>query len=412
MALGSGGPAVRRSLHRWLYLLLGGAIGVALGIVLAWPVQLVAGAGLPPVLAGVLVLLLVAAPVLAVGALAQVRPVEAVAVVGLLDPAAAVQAGPSTTGRQRRRTALLLAAHVLAGTMAGTLLVVGVPATVVLALDPAGAGGDVLLGLRVPEGWPARALLAVGALVLTVVGGEGLGRGLAALAPRLLAGPAAERLAAAEASVSLLTARDRLARELHDSVGHALSLASVQAGAARRLLDRDPAAAERAIRATEDATRRALVDLDHVLGLLRDEEGTPGDVVASPDLRDLERLAATARAAGAEVDVRLTGPVAGLPAVVSREAYRIVQEGLTNVLRHAPGAACRVVVDASGGDLELRLENVAPGAVTGGPGGGRGLRGVGERVQALRGQVQAGAGDDGRWQLAVRLPVHARGAAR
>nr|WP_281371874.1 histidine kinase [Modestobacter versicolor] len=203
-----------------------------------------------------------------------------------------------------------------------------------------------------------------------------------------------------------------MARELHDSVGHALSLASVQAGAARRLLVRDPAAAEQAIRATEDATRRALVDLDHVLGLLREEEAGPGAVAPAPDLRDLDALVATARAAGAAVTVQVSGAVDALPAVVSREAYRIVQEGLTNVLRHAPGAGCAVQVDAGGSDLVLRLTNSTAGAVVGETGGGRGLLGVTERVRDLRGSVTSGPDGDGRWQLAARLPVHARGAAR
>jgi len=406
------GPAVRRSLLRWLYLLLGGAIGVAVGIVLAWPAESIATSGLPPAAAGVLIVVLVGTPILAVGALGEVRPVEAVAVGGLLTPQYTDRPGPSTTWRQRGRSSLLLGLHVLAGAVAGGLLVIGVPGAVVLAADPGGAGAEDLLGFPLPGSWPLRLLLAAGVVVLTVLGGELIGRGLAALAPRLLAGPAAERLAAAEASVSLLTGRDRLARELHDSVGHALSLASVQAGAARRLLVRDPVAAEQAIRATEDATRRALVDLDHVLGLLREEEARPGDVAPAPDLRDLDVLVATARGAGADVDVQVTGPVDGLPALVSREAYRIVQEGLTNVLRHAPGASCALLVEAAGSELALRLVNDAAGAVAGESGGGRGLQGVRERVRDLRGSVQSGPDDDGRWSLAVRLPVHARGAAR
>ena len=422
---------MRRSLHRWLYLLLGGAIGLAVGIVLAWPVEVVATAGLSPVLAGVLVLVLAGAPVVAVGTLGEVRPVEAVAVGGLLARAFTDRPGPSTTWAQRWRTGLLLALHVLAGTLAGALLVIGLPSAVVL-VAAGGAGAEELLGLPVPAGWPARLLLAAGVLLLVVVGGELLGRGLAAVAPRLLAGSTAERLAAAEASVSVLSGRDRLARELHDSVGHALSLASVQAGAARRLLVRDPAAAEQAIRATEDATRRALVDLDHVLGLLREEEAGPGEVAPAPDLRDLDELVASSRAAGVHVCVEVRGTVGSLPALVSREAYRIVQEGLTNVLRHAPGAAGRLVVDTAGDDLQLTLSNTLSntlsdtlsdtgastgaddeaGSTPGTAGGGRGLRGVQERVRDLRGAVRAGTGDDGRWQLAVRLPVHARGAAR
>jgi signal transduction histidine kinase len=406
------GSVVRRGLHRWLYLLLGGAIGASIGIVLAWPVESLATAGLPPVVAGVLVLLVVGAPVLAVGALGEVRPVEAVAVGGLLSPHYRDRPGPSTTWRQRGRTSALLVAHVLAGTVAGALLIIGIPGAAVLAVGADGIGGEPPLGMGAPDAWPARLLLAVGAVLAVVAGGELLGRGLAALAPRLLAGPAAERLAAAEASVSVLAGRDRLARELHDSVGHALSLASVQAGAARRLLTRDPVAAEQAIRATEDAARRALVDLDHVLGLLRAEEGRPGQVTPAPDLRDLDALVTTARNAGAQVTVQVTGSVDGLPALVSREAYRIVQEGLTNVLRHAPGASCRLTVDAAGADLALCSANTEPGVLPGTSGGGRGLQGVQERVRDLRGQVQTGAGDDGRWQLAVRLPVHARGAAR
>ena len=412
MATGTVRSAVGRSLHRWLFLLIGGALGVAVGIVLTWPVQALVTAGLPPVVSVLLAVLVLGGPVAAIGLLAEVRPVEAVAVGGLLAGDFTGRPGPATTWPQRVRTAVLLAAHVLAGTLAGALLVIGVPTAVVLVATPGAAGAEDLLGVPVPQAWPLRLALAVGVLAVAAAGSELLGRGLAAVAPRLLADSTAERLALAEASVSVLSGRDRLARELHDSVGHELSLASVQAGAARRLLVRDPAAAEQAIRATEDATRRALVDLDHVLGLLREEERSAGEVAPVPDLRDLDALVATARAAGADVDVVVTGPVGSLPALVSREAYRIVQEGLTNLLRHAPDAAGRLLVDAAGGDLQLRLTNSSPGAATGGGGGGRGLRGVRERASDLRGEVRTGAGDDGRWELTARLPVHARGADR
>ncbi|RBY76423.1 two-component sensor histidine kinase [Geodermatophilus sp. TF02-6] len=402
---------LRRSLHRWVYLLPGGAIGLAVGVVLAWPVQALASAGLPAVAVVPLALLLLAAPVAVVGSLAEVRAVEGVAVAALLTGRERDRPAPSTTWRQRGRTAVLLVLHVAAGTVAGTLLVVGLPSGVLLLADPATAAD--LLQAPVPEDAVVRLPLAVGVLLAAVVGGELLGRGLAVLAPRLLAGPTAERLAAAEASVSLLAGRDRLARELHDSVGSALSLASVQAGAARRLLARDAAGAERAIRATEDAARRALVDLDHVLGLLREDEGTPAGVAPTPDLRDLPALVATARAAGVDVAVHVAGELGALPAVVSREAYRIVQESLTNVLRHAPGASCRLTVDATGEELDLRVANVRTGVVgDAAGGGGRGLLGVRERVRDLRGSLHDGPDEDGRWLLAVRLPVHAWGSAR
>lgn len=400
-------PGLRRSLHRWLYLLLGGAIALAVGVVLAWPVRAVVTAGLPPVLAVALAVLVVTGPVAAVGTVAEVRSIEGTAVGDLLTGHGEDRPGPSRTAVQRGRTALLLWLHVLAGGLAGALLVVALPSAVLLAVSP---GADDLLGdLPVPEAWGPRLGLAALLMLATFGGGELLGRGLAALAPRLLAGSTAERLAAAEASVSLLAGRDRLARELHDSVGHALSLVSVQAGAARRLMVRDPQAAEQAIRATEDAARRALVDLDHVLGLISEQPGDGGGVAPVPDLRDLELLVGTARDAGARVDVHVSGQVDALPVVVSREAYRIVQEGVTNVLRHAPGAAGRLDVAAGRGDLELRLTNAAPGAVPDASGGGRGVRGLRERALDLQGSVTAGPDGDGRWQLVVRLPVHARG---
>ncbi|NEM05549.1 two-component sensor histidine kinase [Geodermatophilus normandii] len=402
-------PALRRELHRWVYLLLGGAFALAGGVVLAWPVEVLITSGLPLGVAAPLAFLVVAAPLAAVGALAESRSIEGAAVGALLTGRAEERVGPSTTAGQRARTGLLLVLHVVAGGVAGGLLVVGLPTAVLLAATPDAGGlfGDA----RVPGGWGVRLALAVVLAVAVVAGGDLLGRGLAVLAPRLLAGSTAERLAAAEASVSLLAGRDRLARELHDSVGHSLSLVTVQAGAARRLLTRDPPAAETALRATEDAARRALVDLDHVLGLLREESGGPAGTSPAPDLRDLDALVGTARAAGARVEVSVTGQVGALPAVVSREAYRIVQEGLTNALRHAPGAACRLEVEAAG-DLRIRLANEAPGTVPGASGGGRGLRGLRERARDLRGVVDAGPGDDGRWVLAVRLPVHARGSLR
>jgi signal transduction histidine kinase len=398
-------PVLRRSLHRWVYLLLGGAFALAVGVVFAWPVEVVLASGLPPAAAVVLGLLVGAAPVAAVGTLAETRSIESAAVAALLTGRDEDRAGPSTTPAQRARTGLLLVLHVLAGGLAGGLLVVGLPTAVLLAATP--DVGGLFGAVTVPGGWTVRLVLAVLLAAAVVVGGALLGRGLAALAPRLLAGSTAQRLAAAEAAVSVLAGRDRLARELHDSVGHSLSLVTVQAGAARRLITRDPAAAEAAIRATEDAARRALVDLDHVLGLMREESRDPAGVAPVPDLRDLDDLVSTARAAGARVDVHVEGEVGALPAVVSREAYRIVQEGLTNVLRHAPGAACRLEV-AAGADLRLRLVDGAAGSVPGAAGGGRGLRGLRERVGDLRGDMQAGPDDDGRFVLAVRLPVHAR----
>ncbi len=410
-ARGDLATALRRSVHRWVYVLLGAALAVAFGLLLALPADAVAGVGLPWAVPAVV--LLYVAPVALLGLLGAVRAVEGVAVSALLTGRADPPPPPSATWRQRARTSALLVVHVLAGGVVGALLVVGVPTAVLLVAAVAGnaaAGAELargVAGVPLPDGDSARLVLAAVLVGAALVVGEGLGRVLAVLAPRLLAGPAAERLALAEAHVSVLAGRDRLARELHDSVGHSLSLVSIQAGAARRLVVHDPAGAQEALRATEDAARRALVDLDHVLGLLRDESADPVPPVPAPDLRDVDDLVSRARAAGAQVDLRHRGDVAVLPAVVSREAYRIVQEGLTNALRHARGASVTVVVDAVGHELLLLVEDAGAGA-TGTPGGGRGLVGVRERVRDLRGTVGAGPRADGGWSLEVRLPVRAR----
>jgi hypothetical protein len=161
------------------------------------------------------------------------------------------------------------------------------------------------------------------------------GAALARLAPRVLGPTRTERLAVqlarAQSAERALAERNRLARELHDSVGHALTVTTLQAGAAARVLDSDPAFVARALEAIAEAGRAALEDLDHVLGLLRDGggEGTRGP---QPDLADLDVLVDRARSAGLTVDVELYGPLAAVPRAISREAYRIVQEGLANAL--------------------------------------------------------------------------------
>ena len=207
--------------------------------------------------------------------------------------------------------------------------------------------------------------------------------------------------AAVERHAVRLAERNRLARELHDSVGHALSIVTVQAGAAGHVLDRDPAFARRALAEIETSARNGLRDLDHVLALLRDDAPARAP---SPTLADLQRLVDRTRSAGVDVSAELTGSIDAIPQAVSREAYRIVQESLTNAARHAGRVPVSLSLSVGADHLELELTNPLAGAAAEGRGGGRGLHGIRERVTSLHGQMTAGP-DAGSWRVAVRLPL-------
>ena len=171
------------------------------------------------------------------------------------------------------------------------------------------------------------------------------------------------------------------------------------------MLRTDPDFAAEALRAIEETARGAVAELDTVLGLLREEEDAAAGP-AGPTLAGLDDLLRQLARTGVTVDAELAPGLGALPAEVSREAYRIVQEGLTNVLRHAgpAPAGLRVALDAD--RLEIELTNPLGPARPSRPGGGRGLRGIGERATALHGGSAVGPSEDGTtWRLAVWLPV-------
>ncbi|MFD3618143.1 sensor histidine kinase [Streptomyces sp. NPDC058676] len=237
--------------------------------------------------------------------------------------------------------------------------------------------------------------LVLVALAVTVVASGHL---ITALAHRLLGPSPAERLAAMEERTEQLLERTRIARELHDSIGHALTVAVVQAGAARTA--GDPAFTDRALVAIEETGRAALEDLERVLGVLRESERP---VSSRPTLTDADRLLESARASGAKVDVDVTGPLDTVPGPVSREGYRILQESLTNVLRHAGAVPVRVRIEVGDSSLGLEVRNPLTADIPG-PGRGSGLRGIRERAALLGGRAHTGP-DLGDWQVHVELPL-------
>ncbi|MGW6917149.1 sensor histidine kinase [Kitasatospora sp. NPDC054939] len=222
--------------------------------------------------------------------------------------------------------------------------------------------------------------------------------------------------------------RARLARELHDLVGHTLSLMLVQAGAARRLLDRDPGRTHDVLTGLEHTGREALDELDRILGLLRraDPGGPepvpapaagaagagPAEAAASslhPGLADLPRLAERVRGTGLRVTVRIDpGAAERLPRTVDVSAYRIVQEALTNTVRHSRADHAEVTVRRSAAGPAERLDVLVRDDGRGPAAGsvpGRGLLGIAERVSLLGGRVEHGGGEGGGFLVHAELPI-------
>jgi signal transduction histidine kinase len=301
----------------------------------------------------------------------------------------------------RLRSGLWLALHTAAaGVLFTVLAFLGLGVLVPAVWLVGGQDRVSLFWSDVPLGaWtiPFGLVVAFAALALTAAATRGLRAGAAALL-----GPSpAERTALAERRAAVLAQRNRLARELHDSIGHTLTTSTIQAAAAADLVEADPAQVRRALGTIEEASRSALEDLDHVLGLLRDE---PAAKEPARTLTEVDVLAVRAREAGLDVRLAVTGPVGALPATVSREGYRIVQEGLTNALRHAGPGAVDVRVEAGPEQLAIAVVNALPGE---GPRTGRrGLTGLAERVEALRGALDAGP-DGERWRLSATIPLRA-----
>ena len=206
----------------------------------------------------------------------------------------------------------------------------------------------------------------------------------------------AEREHAAEAERARQHVREervRIARELHDVVAHTLAVITVQAGVGRRLMDRRPEEAGAALESIEAIGRTAQEELQVVLGLLRDEETAAAALAPAPRLVDIKELAETVRASGTPVDLRMSGLDRPLSAALELSVYRVVQEALTNVVKHAPGARAAVDLAVSGREIRIDVVDDGGGAVGGrqqpGPGTGHGIVGMRERIAAFGGRLVA-----------------------
>jgi signal transduction histidine kinase len=257
------------------------------------------------------------------------------------------------------------------------------------------------------------------------------------------AGESAARLVRAEAGHLAATRRAvaeeraRIAAELHDVVTHNVSVMVVQAGAGRRVLDTSPADAREAMIAIEASGRTAMTELRHLLGLLAPSAGGPeldlsspagtsglsgvpgaagavtdqGGLRPQPGLDDVPALVARVRATGLPVELSVTGTRPGLPQGLDLAAYRVVQEALTNVIKHADTARTKVLIDYRARDLLIDVSNArgaageaGPGSAAGVGGSGRGLIGLRERIAIYRGSLDVGPRPGGGWRVRATIP--------
>jgi signal transduction histidine kinase len=216
----------------------------------------------------------------------------------------------------------------------------------------------------------------------------------------------AERMRAEEARRRASEERLRIARELHDVLAHNISLINVQAGVALHLIDEQPEQARTALAAIKQASKEALGELRSVLSVLRQADEAPPPRAPAPSVAHLDGLVSRASAAGLEVRTEVSGTPRTLPTGVDLAAFRIVQEALTNVARHAGPATAVIRVGYGEDDLTVQVEDDGSGTGQGGgPGGGNGIPGMRERASALGGELEAGPRPGGGFRVLARLPL-------
>jgi signal transduction histidine kinase len=265
------------------------------------------------------------------------------------------------------------------------------------------------LGAARLQGMPI-GLVEVGVNLFVFIGVWALGdrlRGRRELVAQLTArAEEAERSRELAAGLAVADERARIARELHDVVAHTVSVVVVQAGAGRRVAERDPQRGVEVLASIEASGREALAELRRLVGVLRDEGGGPGALAPQPTLDELPDLVDRLAASGVPVTLTVVGDRRSLPSGVELSGYRIVQEALTNVLKHA-GPVSRVEVELSYGTevLVVRVRDDGRGAAAPEPGDGSGLIGMRERAALFGGRLAAGPHPAGGFEVHATLPV-------
>ena len=302
---------------------------------------------------------------------------------------------------------------------AGVIVFVVVVTFLATSLGLIALGAGAALGLDFAEGskfleWEIppfgevddRFALLVGGLLLLVL--PPIVRGLAgfhAVVGAALLGPSLRaREQELQARTTVLEERTKLAHELHDAVGHTVTLMTVQAGAGRKVFDSDPVFARSSLETIEVSGRRALAELDHILGLLREDEG--GGSAPPAGLDRLPELVREVGDVGLVATLKVTGERPQLPPGLDSSAYRIVQEALTNVLKHAGAAPATIHVEYQSAALVIEVidEGTASQTFVSGR-AGQGLIGIRERAAVFGGQVEVGPRPTGGYRVWVRFPL-------
>ncbi|GAB3248005.1 histidine kinase [Arthrobacter pigmenti] len=390
-----------------MFLMIGALLAVPYIVLFIWATQVAAVDPVSGVVAFALLLLLLVVPAL----LAVTRALERTAARELLGVQPAEPVKGMDAGR-RWRGAAWYVVHLMSGGL--TVVTVAFAVPVVITLAVLAMTGDLetvteVTGAVLPSADTTTAVLwalglGLGVTIFNILAGIALPHWA-----RIMLGPTSAERAALEAEQAKAAARrNQLARELHDSVGHALTVTTLQATAAQGMLGRDPEAAARAMQAVAETGRAALAELDHVIGILRsgDDGGTGGaEGPVAVGLTGLpvfiDRLEEQGLHVARNYDESLLSAV---PAPTSYAAFKVLQEGLTNALKYAKPQEARLNIVLDDSWLRLQLTNPVNGTVAGRASGGRGLEGMRERARLAGGTAEIGM-DDGVWSLRAGLPT-------